>query len=255
MRDTPLSSARVSHSRILSGQDTKKFTVQLNGYYVDRISQGVISDDEAREQIKQQEDNSDDEGSTNEFWDSWSDIDFQGTEINYASISIYTDEDEDEIYEDIKSMPMDEFFKRYGGGDTYHGHGPSFKYFNRALIEERDLYCEYIGTHSESGSYTITFEVGADYTFDPSKLVFHTDGIWHGVFLRAEYIVGFGYDDKEAEIIEHGEGHWEASGGLPELAYFTVCGSAKWEFAAGEAIVRWWKCVLAKRRFAELRRF
>ena len=60
---------------------------------------------------------------------------------------------------------------------------------------------------------------------------------------------------KEAEIIEHGEGHWEASGGLPELAYFTVCGSAKWEFAAGEAIVRWWKCVLAKRRFAELRRF
>ena len=250
----PIARSCLTFPRILSGQDTKKFTVQLNGYYVDRISQGVISDDEAREQIKQQEDNSDDEGTTNEFWDSWSDIDFQAPRSTTPA-SVFTP-----MKTKKKSMRTSSPCPWTNSSNGMAAAIPTMDMVHRSSIStgrssRRGTVLRVKSGRIRKRELHDHIRVGADYTFDPSKLVFHTDGIWHGVFLRTECIVGFGYDDKEAEIIEHGEGHWEASGGLPELAYFTVCGSAKWEFAAGEAIVRWWKCVLAKRRFAELRRF
>ena len=182
------------------------------------------------------------------YWCSYDDLDFAGGDIRHVYITVDT--------LGVAEMRLTEFIERYkcslGGADYMTS---SIKYFNRNLIEKRADFYQFEGYEEEKhNSMQVRFDVFG--RFEPSKLRFDVDQVWHGIQQRINYISNgcVSYDNAPPSN-ERGCTYWDCQSGAGiDKEFKTLECTADWQFAAAEAIVRWCKCVLAKRRCVELRR-
>ena len=181
------------------------------------------------------------------YWCSYDELDFAGGDIRHVYITV------DVL--GVAEMRLTEFIERYkcslGGADYMTS---SIKYFNRNLIEKRADFYQFVGYEEEKNNgMSAMFDVFG--RFDPSKLRFHVDQVWYGIHQKTNYISNGCVSYDNAPPSNDCDDFWDCESGAGIYKEFkTLEFTADWQFAAAEAIVRWCKCVLAKRRCAELRR-
>lgn len=176
------------------------------------------------------------------------DVDFEGGDI-------------DDVYITVDALPsvqmrLIDFIEQYKCSVRGNGNymTSSIKYFNHNLVEKRGDFYQFEGKElMKANSMRLTFDVFG--RFDPSKLRFDVRQVWTGIRQRTNYLLTGCVSYDNAPPSNEGDDYWEWAFGYGVSNWFTKLeGTADWQFAAAEAIVRWCKCVLAKRRCAELRR-
>ena len=175
-------------------------------------------------------------------WDSWEEIDFEGAKEDDVYITIEAI--------GIQEMKLSDFKTKYGIGiydeivhypvDIFAG--PSYKYFNKQLVGIKNDYIVFEGFEEQKhNSLTLSFETTEE--FDPSKIEFEYNST-----SDEDYITDFEYDGRGSH-----EG-WDCCSGEGCYSNFLrIKETDKWKRTAGEAIVRWYKCAVAKRQRKILR--
>ena len=145
----------------------------------------------------------------------------------------------------IQKMKLSDFKVKYGihTNDSTATAGPSYKHFNKQLVGIKNDYAVFEGWFREEDAYKwISFETAEDEGFDPSKIKF----VYSSDIRDQNYVTDFEYDghvpDGSWEFVDFWETHTN---------FLRVKQTDKWKRTAGEAIVRWYKCVVAKRKLAE----